>query len=248
MRREITINPKYQDIEDYIVSIPNILEQEGTIVQNRRNLIKAISYKDIPLNIKRFRKPIFINRIVYSFFRKTKAKRAYDNATEVVKRGFETPYPIAYIIDKSNGLINYSYFISTQICDVSEIRKYYDTKVKGDEDFLKAFAKFTAELHRAGILHEDYSPGNILISQSGGNYKFTLVDINRMKFKKVDIKEGCKNFSRLFGGDEAYEFISKEYAISRGFDIDECRKLLLKYKHKFEKKKLRKKRLKALFK
>lgn len=248
MKRKIIINPQYQELEEFITSIPNILEEEGTVLQNRRNLIKIINHKGLSLNIKRFRKPIFINRIIYSFFRKTKAKRAYDNAIEVIKRGFDTPYPIAYIIDKSKGLLNYSYFISIQVQNVYEIRDHYLTKPETNESLFKAFAQYSAKLHEAGILHQDYSPGNVLISKLDRKYKFTLVDINRMKFKKIDIKEGCENFSRLFGPDETYEYIAKEYAIYRNFDVNECIKLALKYKHSFERKKLRKKRLKSLFK
>lgn len=51
----------------------------------------------LEINVKRYRVPIFINRIAYTFFRKSKACRAYNNAFEVIKRGFETPESIAYI-------------------------------------------------------------------------------------------------------------------------------------------------------
>lgn len=47
---------------------------------------------------------------------------------------------------------------------------------------MTAFAEFTARLHEAGILHLDYSPGNILYDKIGEEYHFSLVDINRMHF------------------------------------------------------------------
>lgn len=49
---------------------------------------------------------------------------------------------------------------------------------------MTAFAEFTARLHEAGILHLDYSPGNILYDKIGEEYHFSLVDINRMHLAK----------------------------------------------------------------
>ena len=65
---------------------------------------------------------------------------------------------------------------------------------------MTAFAEFTARLHEAGILHLDYSPGNILYDKIGEEYHFSLVDINRMHFGEVDIKKGCANFAPFMGG------------------------------------------------
>ena len=105
--------------------------------------------------------------------------------------------------------------------------------IKSCEDVVTAFAEFTARLHEAGILHLDYSPGNILYDKIGEEYHFSLVDINRMHFGEVDIKKGCANFARLWGQTPFFILLGKEYARSRGMDEEECVRLVLHYRKKF---------------
>lgn len=247
MKTKIIINPEYQYLEEFIRNLPDIFNVMGEVIQNKRNVIKQLNVDSLSLNIKRFRKPIFINRIIYSFFRKTKAYRAYHNAIAVEQKGFLTPTAIAYIEEYEGGLLSNSYFVSEQITNVKEIREYFWSEVPGNEQLFSEFAQYTAQLHGAGILHLDYSPGNILISENEGKYQFTLVDINRMHFEEVDIKKGCENFSRLFKLDSTYIYLAKEYAKERNMDIQNCIKYFLFYKHRFEQRKDRKRRLKQYF-
>lgn len=247
MKTKLVINPEYLELEDFIRNLPETFDSAGEIIQKKRNTIKKLTVNNLSLNIKQYRKPIFINRIVYSFFRKTKAFKAYHNAITVIKKGFLTPASIAFIEEYQGGLLTTSYFVSKQISDTREIREYYSSEISGNEQLFSAFALYTAQLHNAGILHLDYSPGNILISENNGEYQFTLVDINRMHFEPVDLKKGCENFSRLFGLDSTYIYLAKEYAKERNIDTESCIKYFLYYKHQFEKKKERKKRLKRFF-
>lgn len=248
---KIVINPKYQDLEEFIRALPFSFDRQGEIVQDARNRIKKIKINGYNLNIKRFRKPILINRLIYTFFRKPKAYKAYYNALKVLEKGISTPEPIAYIEEQKGGLITFSYFISLQLEDVREIRDYYFSTLEHqeDKDFFEAFAKYSAAMHKQGILHKDYSPGNVLYSkQDDQTYLFSIVDINRMQFTEVDMKEGCKNFARLFEYDSVYEFIAPIYAKERKLDQDLCKKLLVDEKNRFHAKKHRKKKLKKLLK
>lgn len=247
MKTKVIINPQYSHLEGFVRSLPLTFDNQGEIIQDSRNTIKKISIGDSLLNVKRYHKPILINRIIYSFFRKTKAYRAYYNALAIIAKGFDTPAPISFTEEYSGGLLALSYFVSTQITGVKEIREYYHQKVEGNEAFFTAFAQYSARLHEAGILHLDYSPGNILINEDENGYHFTLIDINRMKFEKVDIRKGCGNFSRMFEHDETYIYLAKEYAKIRHADENECIKLILHYKQKFHEGRKRKERLKKLF-
>ena len=245
---KITISPQYKHLQSFIKSIPDIFGSTGDIVQDRRNTIKAIDADGLKVNIKRYRRPIFINRIAYTFFRQSKAARAYNNACVLIEKGIKTPYPIAYMEGFTCGLLNLSYFVSIQLSNVREIREYCNSKVEGNENLFRAFARYTAELHEKNIYHLDYSPGNILISdREEGGYDFSLVDINRMQFIKVGIKEGCMNFARLFDNNEVLEFMAEEYAAARNFDRNKCRTLMLEYKYKAESRRLRKAKIKRMF-
>lgn len=243
---KIILNPEYEHLREFVESLPEKFNEYGGIIQDKRNIIKVIEIGGIKLNIKRYRKPIFINRIVYSYFRNTKASKAYFNALKVIESGFDTPAPIAYIEEYNGGLLSFSFFISLQLENYQEIRDYYFELPDKNIAFFKAFANYTAQLHEKSVLHLDYSPGNILIKNLGESFNFSLVDINRMKFQPIDMETGCANFQRLFEYDETFEFIAREYALSRNFDPDKCVKIALKYKHEFEHKKERKVRMKKL--
>ena len=91
---------------------------------------------------------------------------------------------------------------------------------RGNEDKLSAFARYTAALHQAGILHLDYSPGNILIHQNETNeYSFSLVDVNRMQLlSDIDCDMVCRNMCRLYFLREVIDLHQTEYASLRGWD------------------------------
>lgn len=68
-------------------------------------------------------------------------------------------------------------------------------------------------IHQKGIWHVDYSLGNILITQKGESYKFSLVDINRMEFKDIKSYEGLKNLHKFWPKDENdLVILATEYA------------------------------------
>lgn len=229
------INLKYNNIKEWIKTIPSIFESEGDILTEGRNMIKVFDAPTgVRVNVKRFCPPKHINKYVYSFgIRKPKGERAYLYAEKLLANNFITPERIAYIEERKNGIILYSYFISLQLDYQHRMYEWGDAKEGTYENFAIAFANYTAKLHDSQILHLDYSPGNILWNEKNSNYEFALVDINRMAFKKVSITDGCKSFSRLWGPKRFFVIIAKQYAKERNFDEQECIDLILKYRKRF---------------
>ena len=74
---KIIINPTYQHLTKFIESLPQIFEYQGNSIYKARNEIKTFVVDGTTINVKSYQKPILINRIAYTFFRKTKAERAY---------------------------------------------------------------------------------------------------------------------------------------------------------------------------
>lgn len=101
------------------------------------------------------------------------------------------------------------------------------------KDLIIAFAQYTANLHQAGIMHRDYSPGNILFDRIDGEYHFMLVDINRMTFGEISVDMGCANFARLWGQKAFFEMLAKEYAKARHADEAHCVERVLACRKKF---------------
>ena len=243
---KLEINPKYNYLENFVLSLPSRFEKDGTCIYDGRNKIKVFEEAGLTLNVKSYKIPIFLNRIVYTFFRKSKAFRAYSYAFELQRREVETPTPIAYLETRKGGLIHRSFFVSLQFETEGNLREFLDedTTNEGKEELMDAFANFTAEIHEKGILHIDYSPGNILYKRVGNRYLFSLIDINRMAFRNVSLQEGCYNFRRICGNDDFFTRVATIYAQRRGFDEKECVRLFLRYKYEDREKRSRKKKFK----
>lgn len=230
---KIVVNPTYEHLRKFIESVPDTFEREGRIIYSGRNLIKVMEVDGVEINVKRYGIPALANRIVYSFFRTPKGKRAFEYPQMLLQKGVETPVPIAYIEERKCGLINYSYFISMQSPYQRNFYEFGNADVERCKDVIIAFAQYTANLHQAGIMHRDYSPGNILFDQIDGEYHFMLVDINRMTFGEISVDMGCANFARLWGQKAFFEMLAKEYAKARHANEAHCVERVLAFRKKF---------------
>ncbi|MBK5722336.1 hypothetical protein JGH11_15785 [Dysgonomonas sp. Marseille-P4677] len=230
----MVINEEYRQLEDFITALPQTFLQMGEVIYSGRNIIKTFYVDGIKLNVKSFKKPIFINQIAYSIFRKSKAKRSYLYAFKLKERGLYTPDPISYMELRQYNLLKYSLYISVHKEFDGMMRELHSGGIQGREELLRQFALYTAELHEKQVLHLDYSSGNILYKKNGDKYTFYLVDLNRMTFDKpIDINTACFNFRRLWGSDEMITLIVKEYAKARNLDEKTCLRKTFEYRKKF---------------
>lgn len=77
---KVCINKDYEQFRHFIEEIPNYFDNNGTMIYNgRRNKLKSFEVGGTLINVKSYRVPIFINRIIYTWFRKSKAERAYQH-------------------------------------------------------------------------------------------------------------------------------------------------------------------------
>lgn len=235
---KVYINPKYDYISEFLNSIPDIFTRKGELIYNSRNTIKLFKIEDLTINIKSFQKPNIINRFVYKYIRKSKAERSYLNALKVLEKGIKTPEPIAFIETWKNGLIDKSYYVSIHEQVEGTMKEIYKRPGHENRELIQAFTLFTVEIHKKGILHKDYSPGNILFKKAENGYQFYLIDLNRMSFKNIHILESCKSFSRLHADGETLNFIGEEYSKKRKYNKRLCQKLIHTYNKRFWKKHL----------
>ena len=239
-----TINEAFCNFEDFVLNIKEHFFKNNNTIHKARNEIKVVDYKNSALVVKSFKVPHFLNRIIYTFFRSTKAKKSYDYALKI---GKFTPKPIAFVEFYDSFLLKDSYFISEKFDYDFTIREpLINENFANKEEILKAFANFSHSLHESGIYHLDFSPGNILIKKQDEKYIFKIVDINRMKFLKLDINLRMKNFSKLWAKDEDLKIIIKEYAKISNINEDLLLEKALDFSHKLKAKINFKKRLKGI--
>lgn len=232
----LVIHPTYEPLREWIQALPTTFAQTGEVIYDARNQIRLMQAPDgSDVCVKRFHAPRSLNRWVYTFLRAPKAVRAYENALRLQQEGIGTPEVIAYILTTKRGLLSESYLISRRSNLTRNMYEFRHHPLDGYEPIVRDFARFTARMHEKGILHKDYSPGNILFDLNpDGHAHFELVDINRMRFDHpVNLDDACFSFRRLWGKEDFFVLLATEYAQARGWNEQECIRLTLRYWKRF---------------
>ena len=172
---KLVLNPSYCQLRNFVQKLPISFPTLGDCIYKARNELRKFSYEGQWYVVKNYKVPLFINRIAYTFFRPSKASRAYEYALRLRSMGIETPAPVAYIELKSGGLLQHSFFVSENCSYPRMMREFEEGGIAGREDILDAFAAFTVDLHKKGVLHLDYSAGNILFDRREGSVVFSIV-------------------------------------------------------------------------
>ncbi|MFL1896115.1 lipopolysaccharide kinase InaA family protein [Aquimarina sp. 2-A2] len=249
MGKELVVDKNYSAQRTEIsTSIEEFTMYSETLGDAERNVIKVVPFEREKITIKSFKIPNVINQIAYRFFRKSKAERSYAYAKQLLELGIGTPKPIAYQIEFTPLLFKKSYYLSELVvCDLTYRELTTDFSIPDYENILRAFTRFTYKLHQKGVNFLDHSPGNTLIVRKEDGYEFYLVDLNRMKFGKMDFETRIKNFAKLTIHRSMIEIMSNEYAKCTGENEQDILNLMWKntedFQHKFYRKKRLKKRL-----
>ncbi len=245
---KLLIHPSYADAHSYIATLPQRFEYEGEEVFRKRNVVKRLDTSWGTWVIKRYKRPHLVQRIAYTFFKKSKAERAYLYAGRLLALGIDTPQGIAYIEQKEGGLFCNSYFIST-CCPHPSIYDTLTRELEHHYPLADALAGFLVELHEKGVLHGDLNLENILYhTDKEGRYHFTLIDTNRSRFTDAPSQQEClANLKRVTHRRDLLVYLTRRYATLRGWDAEVCVAGVLQQLQKFEQRKLWKRRMKALF-
>jgi hypothetical protein len=232
-------------MKEFFGNIENYFMDSDDYLHNARNQIKIITYNNSKYVVKSFRTPNLFNKIIYTFFKDSKAKRSYDNSIRI---GNFTPKPIGYVEFQKDKILDKSYFVSEYFEYDFTIREpLLDKDYPNRAKIFELFAIFTYRLHQDNIYHLDYSPGNILIKQDGNNYIFKIVDVNRMKFCFLDTDTRLKNFNKLWADDEDMKIIISTYSQYLQQDKQYCIDKAIYYSQKNKNFKNFKKKLKKNF-
>lgn len=240
------LNEMYKQHKTFLDDIIINFDTKGQDFGNQdRNSLKLFKLDDTTINVKSFRIPNVVNQIAYRFFRKSKAQRSFEYGNRLLSLGIGTPQPVAYYEFKSGLLFKKSYYISEQLnCDLTYRELTTDFDYPNHETILRAFTRFTYSLHQKNVHFLDHSPGNTLIKQVENEYKFFLVDLNRMEFKPMDFETRIKNFSKLTLHKSMVEVMSDEYAKCSGEDYNRIFNLMWTSTEDFQNRYHRRRRLK----
>jgi hypothetical protein len=235
-----------------LLEIKNIVANFNNLGENfvigSRNVIKIFKLNDnTTINIKSFKKPNVINKIIYRYFRKSKGRRSFEHASKLLKMQIGTPQPIAYFEKFDFIGLKESYYACEHLENVFEFREIVQNEAFiNREEIIRQFIQFTFQMHQIGVEFLDHSPGNTLIKDNNnGNYSFYLVDLNRMKFHDtIDFITRMKNLSKITHKKDMIAMMSNEYAKLSGISEDLIFQTMWKFTEDFQIRYYRKKRIK----
>ena len=217
-------------VKYFVRALPVHFEaQHGEVIYKRRNELRVLTYHGREYVVKQFIVPNLLNRLVYGFLRKSKAQRSYEYARLLLSKGIATPRPVAWQTERTCLLMGRSYFVSERSRCPYTYADLLSGSVPADDEerYLRLIAQTVARLHDEGMVHQDLSRGNILF---GDGDRVELIDLNRIRFRKVSMEDGCRNFAeRLPATEQQRRTMAEAYAAVRCFAPDECYRLMVQY-------------------
>lgn len=238
------VSPGFGPVEGFIKHLPEAFVCGGAMLYNKRNVVKSFIVGGITLVVKRYKRPNIVQRVAYTFFKKSKAERAYIFAKMLRDRGIGTPHEVAYIEVRDGLLMSDSYFVSTS-CTLPPLSTLL-RRPDFSHEAADALASFLVRLHLKGVLHGDLNLTNILYDEHGGHYSFALIDTNRSKFKAPTRHDCLENLKRLTHDRPLMAYVIGRYAEERGWDREETVMEVIRRVDYFEKKHRRKDRIKKI--
>lgn len=221
------------------------ISPSAQVIYKGRNKVYCYAHPCGNVNIKAFRRPGLLNSLIYTTFRKSKAQRSFEYANRLIQMGFHSPTPIGYGEERKGLRLMRSYYFSEQL----EAQNMRDWELKADcEPLLRALAQEMVKLHRAGVWHKDFSPGNILYTGNATDgYTFYYIDLNRMEF---DVTNRCKLMSMFRAINLSpieTERIARHYAEAAGENPEEIVRIAVGELNNYLASKRRHRLLKKLF-
>ena len=230
----IRIGEPYRAYSGQLGELPRRVDDQGITLHAGRNLIKTMvitspGRDSIEVAVKAFAVPSRPRGFIYAHLRQSKARRSMTNAQKLVQLGVGTPDPIACIEYHDSGCLRRSYYVCRywqHDYDLTALLYRGATHGSKTEVLLEQLARFTVAQHDRGVLHRDYNPGNILVRSKGQNFEFSLVDLNRLHFKHLDMRDRMSGLVRLTTVIDYLRIIGRRYARLYGTDPDDfCRRL-----------------------
>lgn len=218
---KFNIKEEYKELTSWLLDVHENFANIGTVMYEKRNIIKKVEAPNGELFvIKKYKKPHLIQRIVYSFFKKSKASRAYSFAEYLLAKGIATPYPVAFVEVFEGFLLKCCYYVS--VYKSGENCMVLDDN-NSDVQLIEKLAAFMVRMHDKGFLHGDTNLSNFLYRKKDGEYEIFTLDLNRSRIKVNLGKNDClSNFMRLSHEIATMEQIVMHYARMRKWDEKQC--------------------------
>lgn len=225
--RRVHVESSFSTLHAFIATLPEQFASphNGHTIYKGRNELREFTTPQGTIVVKSFCVPNLVNRIAYGLLRASKAERSCRYAVLLRSKGIGSPAPVGWCSMRRGLLFTQSYYASLR----STLPYTYIDLIKGNipsseaPDYLRAVGRIAGQLHNAGIIHRDFSRGNLLLGRDAeGHIQVELVDLNRLRFHTISPDEGLKNFERLPATSQMRRYMAEGYAHERNLDLDYC--------------------------
>lgn len=170
--------------------LPSSLAQlpEQAVLRDKRNRIWNVQIGDanemVTIKLNRAQG---VKKFSYRFL-ESKGRRHWNNATEMLRRGVDTPQPLAFFERHQNSGIEDNYYLARFIPNAFSCRDLFTAFSAGEsayrgvekQVYFEKIAGYVAHMHNMNVIHHDLSSGNLLMTldeQTG--LKLYVIDIGR---------------------------------------------------------------------
>lgn len=191
---------------------------DARVIYSGRNTLFTVNAGERVACVKAFRRVRFIKGVIYGFFRRSKARSSFENASRLRSMGFDSPAPLAYCETRTRlGLYDRGYYICDYHPELVETRCW--ERWPDRDAFVGALGREMGRLADAGVLFEDFSPGNVMCRRGpGGGYEFWYVDVNRTRFDVWSRRRLMSMFKRINIVEAETARLARAFARDRGED------------------------------
>lgn len=235
MRRIYLLNDSISDSDELVrILAEGFPESDGWNVIDygkTRNRVLGFDYGLRRYVVKYFARTSWLDKLRVLSGGVSKARKAFENAIEILRAGMPTAEPVAAWETYRHGLLHDCGLITSYVDGPNVAGMYLDSTPKSEREGLaRSLSDFTYALHIAGLVPKDYNVGNLIIaSKEGEKYGFSLVDVNRFGFGKVPgMREAMKGFDQLGVNDALFDCLVRPYCEKRGWDPEKCRRVMEK--------------------
>lgn len=178
--------------------------QKAAALRHARNAIWAVADPRDSSKQVTVKQPVkmYAHKQLLDKFKPSKAKRSWNGAVELLRRGVDTALPVAFFEKENDPSLKQNFYICDYVradCSVGEMFVYF---AKGNKEFLFAnkdlaaktltisaedtyfqLAQYLHHMHSAGAFFRDLSGGNVLVEAGENNQLyFSLIDTARAHF------------------------------------------------------------------
>jgi hypothetical protein len=179
---------------------PDLLQRpdkQGAL-RHARNAIWALPDPRDPARQITVKQPVkmYPHKTFFDRFKPSKAKRSWNGAVELMRRGIDSAHPVAFFEKTGDPTLKQNFYICDYVeadCSVGEMFGWFaqghsefttnNGKCVSAESVYHQLAAYLFNMHKRGVFFRDLSGGNILVKiDPEQNLHFSLIDTARARF------------------------------------------------------------------